>query len=86
MLDAARADVQNHLIAAHAVHRDHPRGRVGGEGLGNHGDGNTNSRPLVFAWAMISRAVGRRSRSYSDLPTEYPRAARNVLAMPPPGG
>src|SRR5215831_17702755 len=37
MLDAARADVQNHLIAAHAVHRDHARGRVGGEGLGNHG-------------------------------------------------
>src|SRR5262245_18224813 len=37
MLDAARTDVQNHLIAAHAVHRDHVRGRVGGEGLGNHG-------------------------------------------------
>ena len=37
MLDAARADVQNHLIAAHAVHRGHTRGHVGGEGLGNHG-------------------------------------------------
>src|SRR5262249_34574542 len=31
------ADVQNHLIAAHAVHRDHARRRVGRERFGNHG-------------------------------------------------
>src|SRR5262245_2965581 len=36
MLDAARADVQDHLIAAHAVHRDHARRRVGRERFGNH--------------------------------------------------
>src|SRR5262245_16394140 len=28
LLDAARADVQDHLIAAHAVHRDHAPWRV----------------------------------------------------------
>ena len=46
--------------------------------------GNTSSRPLLFAWAMISCAVGRRSCSHSDFPTECPHAARKVFAMPPP--
>src|SRR5262249_54443971 len=36
-LDAARADVQDHLIVTHASHRDHARGRVRRERFGNHG-------------------------------------------------
>src|SRR5262249_2707558 len=85
MLDAARAELQHHLPAAHAIHRDRARGRVRRERLApTASTGNTSSRPLAFALAMISRAVGRRSRSHSDLPTVCPRAARNVLAMPPP--
>ena len=38
----------------------------------------------AFALARMSRAVGTRSCSHSDLPTACPCAARNVLAMPPP--
>ena len=33
---------------------------------------------------MICLAVSARSCSHSDLPTSVPRAARKVLAMPPP--
>src|SRR5215831_10100470 len=36
-LDAARADVQDHLIVTDAVHRDHARGRIRRERFGNHG-------------------------------------------------
>ena len=37
MLDAARTDIQDHLVGGHAVDRDHARGRVRRELLGHHG-------------------------------------------------
>ena len=40
--------------------------------------------PRAVASAMIRLAVSSRSRSTSDLPTPWPIAAMNVLAMPPP--
>ena len=46
--------------------------------------GSTISRSSDFALARMSRAVGTRSFSHSDLPTALPCAARKVLAMPPP--
>jgi hypothetical protein len=46
------------------------------------GSSKVQFRPLALA--MMSFAVATRSCSHSDLPTGWPWAARNVLAMPPP--
>ena len=46
--------------------------------------GSTIAQPDEAASIMICFAVEARSCSHSDLPTSVPRAARKVLAMPPP--
>ena len=86
-LDRGRADVEDHLVGGDLVHvaGAHAR-RVGGEFLRHH----HVIRQMDRAAGLLRRA--RRcalaspvsSCSHSDLPTFTPRAARKVLAMPPP--
>ena len=71
MLDAARADVEDHVVRRRR-RRPRPRARAHSPRrfcATTASTGSTISRPSPAALAKISRAVGRRSRSHSDLPT-----------------
>ncbi len=85
VLDAARADIEDHVVGADLVDVDDARGRVGLEFLRHHDIDRQHDLALAaLALARMSRAVATRSFSASDLPTSLPCASRNVLAMAPP--
>ena len=87
MLDAARADIEDHVVGADA-RRPRPRAtaRCASNFLRHHGVDRQHDLAAIAPspWPGSRARCGKRSCSHSDLPTACPCAARKVLAMPPP--